>query len=317
LPNQLLYDSQSFNQSFTRSYGYRYKTNLSFGMEASRVAYAAVSLANVRAGPSEVPGELTPEEHFRAVRTYLRQIPTSDMRLSPFFQLQAFRGTDFHRDINSETLALQEDFDFRLGHIASLRLYPALQALGSTRDLLGIDTSISYATSVHTGYLKLSASHDVQLSRDEQTDASLGFGLRFTSPHLPLGRFVYDARLIDHYRNFRNTNFVLGSTSRLRGYQTNATVGSHYVISNLEFRTRPLQIFSTQLAGVLFHDMGDTADTFGELDLLHAVGGGIRFLAPQLDRDVFRIDIGTPVPFDAPRGELTIIATFGQAFGLP
>ena len=317
LPNQLIYDSQSFSQSFTRSYGYRYKTNLSFGMEASRVAYAAVSLANVRAGPSEIPGELTPVEHFRAVGAYLRRIPTSDMRLSPFFQLQAFKGTDFHRDINSETLGLQEDFDFRLGHVASLRLYPALQALGSTRDLLGIDTSISYATSVHTGYLKLSASHDVQLSRPDQTDASLAFGFRFTSPHLLLGRFVYDARLIDHYRNFRNTNLVLGSTSRLRGYQTNATVGAHYVVSNLEFRTRPVQIFSAQLAGVLFHDMGDTFNRFGEVDLLHAVGGGLRFLVPQLDTSVFRIDIGTPVPFDAPRGELTIIATFGQAFGLP
>jgi outer membrane translocation and assembly module TamA len=165
--------------------------------------------------------------------------------------------------------------------------------------------------------MKLSLSHDVQLSRPEQTDALLAVGFRFTSPHLALGRFVYDARLIDHYQNYRNVPVGLGGTTRLRGYQSVAVVGSHYIISNLEFRTRPVQIFSAQLAGVLFHDMGDAFNRFGEVDLLHAVGGGIRFLAPELDTSVFRIDVGTPVPFDAPRGELTIIATFGQAFGVP
>jgi hypothetical protein len=314
LPNQYLYDSQGFNQTFTRSYGYRYKTNLSFGVEASRVAYAADDLSRVRTGPSENPDELTPAEQFSGVRSYLRRIPTSDMRLSPFFQVQAYEN-DFRRDINFETLALQEDF--RLGHIATLRLYPALKSVGSARDLLGVEASVSYATAVRSGYAKLSVSHDVQISRPESTDASLALGFRFTSPHLPLGRFVYDARLVDHYQNYRNSAAVLGSTTRLRGYQSVAVAGAHYVISNLEFRTRPVQIFSAQLAGVVFHDMGDAFDAFGRLDLLHAVGGGIRFLAPQLDRDVFRIDIGTPMPFDAPRGELTVIATFGQAFGLP
>ena len=40
----------------------------------------------------------------------------------------------------------------------------------------------------------------------------------------------------------------IGGTTRLRGYQNTVAVGSHYLASNVEFRTRPLEIFSTQLA---------------------------------------------------------------------
>ena len=88
-------------------------------------------------------------------------------------------------------------------------------------------------------------------------------------------------------------------------------------MANLEFRTRPVQIVSVQLAAALFHDVGDAFDKWSDIRLRQGVGAGIRFLAPQLDRDVFRIDVGIPVPADSPDGETTVIATFGQAFGVP
>jgi hypothetical protein len=317
IPNEFLYDSQTFSQSFTRSYGYRYKTNLNFGLEAVRYAYSETSLAGIRISEeSEVAGELTDYERQALVNYYFRQLARSDTRISPFFQLTSFT-TNFHRDINSETLGLQEEGDFRLGHTASVRIFPALDELGSTRDLLGLVATASYARSVGTGYTKVSVVHDVELARPEQTDAALSLAFRFTSPRLLLGRIVYDARLYQHYRNYRRTRSVLGSTTRLRGFQNAAERGFNYVVGNLEFRSRPIDIFSAQLGGVLFYDVGDAFDTYSELGLRHGVGGGIRFLAPQLDRDVFRIDVGFPVPLDAPRGETTIIATFGQAFGVP
>lgn len=313
LPNQFTYDSQAFTQNFTRSYGYRYKTNLSFGVEARRFAYGAADLSNVRTDESKVPGELTEIERLYAVAAYNDRIPLSDTRISPFFDLTAYTN-NFERDINAETLALQEDF--RLGHVANLRLYPALQALGSSRNMLGLDTSLSYAWAIDTGYLKTSIIHSVELSRPEQTDASLDVLFRFTSPRLLLGRFVYDARLSDHYMNYRNLNVGIGGTGRLRGYETTAAVGSNLFVSNLEFRSRPVQIFSVQLAAVLFYDLGDAFDNFDEVHLKQGMGAGIRFLAPQLDRDVFRIDLGFPVPLDQTGGEVSVIATFGQAFTL-
>lgn len=314
-PNQFFYDSQSFTQTFTRSYGYRFKTNLSFGLEAARLAYGQADLSGVRAGASDVPGELTASERFAVENFYRSLVPIGDRRISPFFQLSSFT-TDYQRDINSETLGLQEDV-VNLGHVALLRIYPALQALGSARDLLGLDVVASYARAVGSGFFKAYAANSIELSSPEQTDGQLTLRLRFTSPRLPIGRFVYDAYFLDHYRNYRNLNQALGGTTRLRGYQSIAAVGDHYLVSNLEFRTRPLEIFSAQLGGVVFYDMGDAFDKFGALELKHGVGAGIRFLAPQLDRDVFRIDVGVPIPFDATGGETTVIATFGQAFLVP
>jgi len=287
---------------------------LSFGLEAQRLAYGTASLANVRAAPSDVPGPLTESEYVAVVDYYNRLIPVSDKRISPFFQISSFT-TDFHRDINMETLGLQEDVS--MGHVAALRVYPALEALGSSRNMLGLDAITSYARPIGSGFAKVSASNSVELSTAQQTDAQLSVAFRFTSPRLAFGRIVYDARFVDHYRNYRNTNLALGGTTRLRGYQTTAAAGSHYLVSNVELRSRPLEIFSTQLAGVMFYDVGDAFDTFGQLELMHGVGAGIRFLAPQLDRDVFRIDVAMPVPLDAPRGEISVIATFKQAFAIP
>ena len=317
LPNKYYYDSQQFTQTFTRSYGYRYKTNLAFGMEAIRLAYGAADLSNVRVGPSSTePGDLTRGEYNGALAYYRRFLPISDTRISPFFQLTSFT-TDYHRDINSETLGLQEDV-VGLGHLAWLRIYPALKSLGSTRDMLGLDAIASYAFPIGAGgFMKFRAAHYVELSTPEQTDAELRLGFRFTSPRLALGRFVYDATFIDHYRNYRNTSVGLGGTGRLRGYATTAAAGSNLIASNLEFRTRPIEIFSAQIGAVGFYDAGYAFDDFSELTLRHGVGGGIRFLLPQLDRDVFRLDVGVPVPFDAPYGEVSVIATFNQAFLVP
>jgi hypothetical protein len=315
LPNQYFYDSQAFTQSFTRSFGYRYKTNLSFGLEARRLAYSGQNLGStIRTGASDVPGDLTPAEDAAARNYYRSLIPVGDTRISPFFTVSAFEN-NYHRDINSETLGLQEDF--AMGHGALLKLYPALEALGSTRNMVGLDALVSYALPVGTGYAKLEASHSVELSSMEQTDAQFSLAFRFTSPRMLLGRFVYDSVFIDHYHNYRNTNLAIGGTTRLRGYQTTAAVGPNYFASNIEFRTRPVEIFSVQLAAVGFYDTGDAFGSFDDLELKHGVGGGIRFLAPQLDRDVFRVDIGFPVPFDTPLGETSVIATFEQAFPVP
>jgi outer membrane protein assembly factor BamA len=312
IPNRYQYDSQSFSQAFTRSYGTRLKTNLSFGLEASRVAYRGVSMDNLR---SLVGAELTPYERYVAERRYRSLIPRGEQRINPFFLIQSYDNV-YQPDLNAETLSLQEDF--RMGHLTSLRIYPALEALGSSRNLLGLQAFASYTRPIGTGFLRGSVNHVIELSRPDQSDGSLSFSLRFNSPRFLLGRVVYDARLIDHYLNYRRLSpYSLGGTGRLRGYENVATSGQHVFVNNLEFRSRPLQLFSTQLAGALFYDMGDAFERFSDIHLLHGVGAGIRFLAPQLDRDVFRIDLGFPVPANAERGEISVMATFGQAFGVP
>lgn len=319
VPNEYTYDTQSFTQEFTRSFGLVYKTNLSFGIEAQRTGRRAADLSNVRLGPSTTGGPtLTDEELYRARQWYTRRIRPTSVQLSPFFQVQSFT-TNFHRDINAESLGLQEDF--RLGHIATLRIYPALESAGSSRDLLGVNAGASYATAVGTGYLKVGGSNNVELSDARSMNASLSLSGRFTSPQLPYGRFVFDAYYSRIYHNFYNVSYSLDNATRLRGYTANPALdelfGTGVIAHNLEFRTRPLQIFSTLLGAVVFHDVGDAFYELDEIELKHSMGFGIRFLAPQLDRDVFRVDVGFPLsPGDAQAG-ITVNAAFGQAFSGP
>jgi outer membrane translocation and assembly module TamA len=168
----------------------------------------------------------------------------------------------------------------------------------------------------------VTGSHAVEFSAPESTYASVSFGARFTTPRLPYGRFVFDAYYVRRYRNYYNTFFSLDNTTRLRGYTADPEINSDFfgdgvIAHNLEFRTRPLQLFSTLLGAVVFHDVGDAFYELDEIKLKHSVGVGIRFLAPQLDRDVFRIDVGFPLFSDDPQAGTTVNATFGQAFSPP
>jgi len=66
--------------------------------------------------------------------------------------------------------------------------------------------------------------------------------------------------------------------------------------------------------------VGDAFDGFENMHPKHAVGGGLRVLFPQLDRLVFRGDIGFPlgagarIPGVAPAA---FYIAFEQAFGMP
>jgi hypothetical protein len=320
VPNEYEYDTQAFTQSFTRSFGWLQKTNLSFGLRARRIGRTPADLSSVRLGPSPSgDSSLSASELRRATAWYTNRIRPNSVLASPFFQVSSFT-TNFHRDINAESLGLQEDF--RLGPIATLMVYPALRGVVSNRSLLGVNALASYALEVGTGYFKLEASHNVELSRPEATDASVTLGARFTSPRLAWGRFVSDAYFTNAYRNYSRLFYSLDNTSRLRGYRarpeiSNDLFGTGVIAHNLEFRSRPLQIFSTLLGVALFHDIGDAFYDLSEIRLKQSAGFGIRFLAPQLDREVLRLDFGFPLPPRSEEAEFTINAAFGQAFTVP
>ena len=52
IPNAYLTNGQSFSQTFTRSFGVTYKTNLSFGLEARRRGYSPVPTDDIRPAPA-------------------------------------------------------------------------------------------------------------------------------------------------------------------------------------------------------------------------------------------------------------------------
>ncbi len=285
--------------SAVRSFGDANKNDVSFGLEADRFVYRPPDLSRE---PAIV------QEDFQ------RLLPVSDTRLSPFVQLHAYRKR-FLRVLDLETLGLQEDY--QLGHEVYLRAYPAMRALGSTRNLLGLAAEASYTVGFSDGLARVYGLSSIQLSAPEESDGSAEAGVRIVTPRLPFGRIVYDGSVLDRYDNYLNPLQTLGGTTRLRGYRSQAFVGPELLVSNVEVRSRPIEIFSVQAGLVAFYDVGDAFQNFSTMKLRQGVGGGLRLAFPFFEREVFRVDVGVPLDRHDPAAETSVIVKFQQAFGMP
>ncbi len=286
----------------TRSFGWAVKQDVTLGFSASTSTY---TLPDVSAyDPATVAA-------FRATR-----LPRGEDRVGPYVQYRVYRS-DFLRVLDLDTLALQEDY--RLGPQAVVRFYPVLAALGSSRTLYGVTAGVSWLAAIGDGYAQgiVDTVTEVDAASGKVTDGSVRLEGRLATPRTALGRLVLDGALLDRYANSLNRLTSLGGDSRLRGYPTQAFVGQHFVVVNAEARSPGLQLLETvQLGGVVFYDAGNAFDTWSGLRLWHAVGVGGRVLFPQLDRVVFRVDVGVPLSRPLPAGAtpVTLFATFGQAF---
>jgi hypothetical protein len=305
------YDAERIQGSYevVRSYGHAIKVNLSGGVEADRRRYSTSRLH--RFEPSVV-AEFDEQD-----------VPVSDTRLSPFLQVRCF-DTRFMHVLDYNTLGLQEDV--QLGHEVVLRVYPASRDVGSSRDMLGSRSLVSYVLPLGDGLAKGLIGSTIEYA-GPRTDALVEAGFRVVTPSTAVGRLVGDGIVAHRYRDYLKTNYELGGESRLRGYPSTEFIGKDLVAYNLEFRSRPVQVVTAQLGGVLFYDIGDAFEGFSRMHLKDSVGAGVRVLFPQLDRIVFRVDWG--LPLEPPISSLTaaeqgfhsfpgsLFMTFGQAFPAP
>lgn len=285
--------------ALTRSFGWQNKTDLSLGYEYNRRAYRTFA----RPGQSQV-----------ALNEFRREIvPTSDTRSSPYAQMHVYT-TNFHRITDFETLALQEDY--RLGHDVYVNLYPVTRAFGSTRDFVGGLTSAQYTFPLGDGLTRFGVQAITEGTADQLTDASIQGVIHVVTPRFGIGRLVLDVTALNRYRNYLNQQTYLGGDTRLRGFPSNYLLGKDYLVGNLEFRSRPVEVLSLQLALALFYDAGDAAGSWRELAPKQAAGFGLRALIPQLNRVVFRGDLGFPLMRPLPTGvsAASFFLSFEQAF---
>lgn len=299
-----VYDASRWFGSYalTRSFGRRHKHDVSFGVELDRRKFKVNPNANVDP---------------RATADFVREeVPVSDTRLSPFVELRSYTS-EYKRVLDFETLGLQEDF--RLGHEAVLRVFPASTDVVSSRDLIGTYAALGYTFPLGDGLLRLLAANTVQLAtrRESETDATGQVNARIVTPRVVIGRFVYDSVLVNHYRNYLNERLALGGDTRLRGYAPKADLGKDAFAQNVEFRTRPVQLLSALFGGALFYDMGDAFDGFDEFHLNHSAGLGLRAVFPQAQRLAFRADWGFPIQDGQLKLPGSLFVTFGQAFEMP
>lgn len=306
--------------SGTRSLGVDVKHDFTFGAEASRSVFRAPDLG-------EFDGA--------AVQEFVDEaVPTSDTAIGPFVQYHLYFN-DYVSLLDVETLSLQESFV--VGPELYLRFYPVAQVFGSTRDYLGYHAGIAFTRGIGTGLGRVYAAGTAEMKPNgsEIFDSDVQFGLRVVSPSFYIGRVVYDGSALVRPHNFSNSLTSLGGDGRLRGYPSGLFIGQHLAASNLEFRSRNIPIWTFQLGGALFYDVGDAFDSFRAFRPKHGIGFGVRAVVPQLERTVIRVDWGFAVtPDRCARGDGSrvsgctepsararafdgLVLTFRQAFGVP
>ena len=287
----------------TRSFGWAVKNDVSLGAEYDRREYEVPATEGVD------PVAL---QAFRDDR-----VPASTTRLSPYVQYMGYT-TDYMRVLDFETLGLQEDYS--LGHRVILKIYPASSELGSTRSLFGVFAAAQYTIPFIDGLVRVGVESETEAEQDRLADGSIQANWRVITPRLGFGRLLVDALVLHRYRNFKNSFSMLGGDNRLRGYPSNYFVGESVVVNNIEFRSRPVEILKLQLGGAVFYDVGGTFDNGDAIGLSQSAGLGLRALFPQLDRVVFRLDLGFPIEKDGlPEGvaPMSFFAAFEQAFPMP
>ncbi len=288
----------------TRSFGYEVKHDLQLGMEASRSAYRTGDLAGYN------PIAVSQFEN--------EALPVSDTRIGPYLQYHLHMNS-FWTLLDVETMGLQEDY--RLGPELYLRAYPVIEPLGSTRNLIGGYAAAAYTHLFGDGLARGYAASTVEVdtARENLATVQLQGGLRVVGPRMGIGRFLYDGTVLFRLREYLNSRSYIGGNGRLRGYPSDAFEGKDMVASNLEFRTRPIQLWTVQAGAVAFYDVGDAFDGFARLRPKQGAGFGLRLAFPQLGRIVTRIDWGFPLTPEASTGGIAegLVVTFRQAFGTP
>lgn len=304
--------------NITRSFGWAHKNDFTIGITGVHDIY--------RVPNADTLDPITVQEFTKDV------LPVGETRVFPFAQWRTY-GNDFLRILDFETLGLQEDY--RLGYDVVFRGYPVLRAVGSSRNLLGARLGASYTIKMGDGFVRGLADTVTEfqfgvgkLDPIEGTDqppeqSNIADGMwhgeiRVVSPRTPLGRLVWDIDALNRYRNFLNRISQVGGEDRLRGWPTRYFVGRNTFNMNLEWRTRPVEIFSVMVGGAFFYDVGKAFNNdFDQISPAQSVGAGFRIVLPQIDRAVLRGDFGFPVGMgDLPPdvAPMSFFFSFGQAF---
>ena len=69
-----------------------------------------------------------------------------------------------------------------------------------------------------------------------------------------------------------------------------AFAGQTAFVGHVELRSAPVAVFSQRVGGLAFYDVGDAAPTFARLVAYNDFGLGLRWLIPQLNSSVVRVD---------------------------
>jgi hypothetical protein len=275
--------SLGFGASVTRSYGWVTKQDLSFG----------VGYRDDFATPFDLSGASP-----TAATDFLSRVPRSDRRIGPSATYRTYTS-NFHRITDFETLGIQEDY--RLGHDAYLRAGSSFTDLGASRTFLSLSAGAQYTLGLGDGILRTAFEAQADVDFQQVWDAATETRIKLASPRFGIGRLVVDTALVLRPRNYLNRQTTLGGEGRLRGYPSRFFQGKDAVLLTLEYRSRPVRLWTFFLGGAVFYDAGNVFDGFATLRPKQAAGLGARLLIPQFNRTVFRADVAFPLAYPLER----------------
>ena len=265
----------------TRSWGTRWKNNLTPRLFASDLRARALPYADV----SEA-----------ALAEFEEQVlPRSERTIGPGLRWSSFDNRHVYFR-NIETYGFSEEL--RRGYASTLGLGWSEPTLGSTARFVSASWSHTLRAVFDDGYLALGAAPSVRVDGD-WSDLRVGGSVRGVTPSWFWGRLVARVSGSTVYRNEANTRVALGGRTSVRGYAEGFALGDRALRTNLEWRSRPLNLALWRLGFTAFYDGAATWFEGEPVDYYPSLGVGLRVVIPQLGTRVRAADLAFPLR-DAP-----------------
>jgi hypothetical protein len=235
-------------------------------------------------------GMATPAQLEEFLNTYA---PITERRSEPYVRYDMFTAWyTVYRDL--DTFDLRENA--RLGPSLSMRVAYGAPALGADFQAVPLGATAAWAFAPLGGYVRASLTGGLRLRDGEAIDQTVQAQAYLASPML--GRFlrvIVSGEADGVRQDTGRTRYFLGGDTGLRGYVIGELYGTTMYVAHLELRTAPLAIFSQRFGTLLFCDVGDAGPSFNALQARADVGTGLRWLIPQLNASVIRIDWAVPL----------------------
>ena len=268
-----VYDVRDFSgeATVTRSFGRALKVDVSASLGAYSRQYK----------PSLVTGQ-------KADWLNANYLPRSENATYATAYVRAFPA-DFEVLHNIDTFELSEDF--QLGWVAQGGVRWAFPLPFAPSNFVELGASLRYRFYKADDLFTVTVAGAMRI-RPGQELANRRFASEVSnySPQFFGGRLVTRVLVDLKANDLDNRQLLLGGSTGLRGAYPEEFTGRNLVLANVEYRARPIELWSNWLGMVLFYDVGSAFDVV--LKPTHTVGIGFRLLLPQLNKEVIRVDFG-------------------------
>lgn len=221
-------------------------------------------------------------------------LPTVRRTLFPFVAFHAF----------SPRFRIYEDLD-TFGVSEAVRLGPSLSVsagAGTTAALSSSDTVFAtgtFGTALDPlgGLFEAAVEGSARWENGSVVNRVFAGRLRFATPPAFAGRFLLRADATFRKNDVTNVFVAIGGDNGLRGYPSQAffDFGASVAQGTVEWRSLPIDLASAHVGVAAFYDVATLFKTLDDAVPHHSVGVGIRFLFPQLNHGVYRVDLAAPL----------------------